>query len=560
MRLRVEPPNGQAFEHECGGAALVIGRAPTVDLTVDDTWMSRQHARLFPGEDGWFVEDLGARNRTTVNGSPVEGATRLRPGDVMQLGHTIVRVEAPPHDLPAPAADRTTLFRPAAALAELALDAPTGDAVDARSLERLADRLGLLNEFHRSLGTPISLAALLDLLLARLFAVLRPEEGVVLLTRAHGRVETAASRRLPGATGELQVPRRLVDEVVGKGSAALVSDVSLDDRFSGSHSMIRSGIRSILAAPMADAEGCVGMIALYSRAHVRQFSEDDLALLVTLASAAALRIRNIELAEHAAQRRMLERELALAHDIQMAMLPRVLPDRDEVDLAAALRPARAVGGDLYDFFLDGARLWFIVGDVSGKGVGAALVMAVAKTLFRALARGQASVGVVLTRMNQELVRDNEGQVFVTAFAGSLQLDDGSLAVCGAGHNLPFRIARDGLVRTLGPEHNGIALGILEDAVYEETRLSLQAGEGLVIYTDGITDAVNADAELFSTERLEQCLADCGGGPAAQIVTSVFDAVGRFAGDARQEDDMTLLALRYRGRAGAPDSVGRMPGS
>ena len=147
---------------------------------------------------------------------------------------------------------------------------------------------------------------------------------------------------------------------------------------------------------------CVGMVVVYSRTSVRRFGEEDLELLVSLASAAALRIRNVELAEQAAARRVQDRELALAHDIQMAMLPREMPQRPEVEVAAALIPARAVGGDLYDFLVIGDALWFVVADAAGKGVSAALFMAMTQTLFQAHASAERTVGAIMARVNDAL--------------------------------------------------------------------------------------------------------------------------------------------------------------
>ena len=280
-----------------------------------------------------------------------------------------------------------------------------------------------------------------------------------------------------------------------------MSDLAIDERFASAHSMIGSGIRSILAAPISDAAGCLGMVAIYSRAHVRRFGEEDLELLVSLASAAALRIRNVALAEEAAARRVQDRELALAHDIQMAMLPRRMPDRPEVDMAATLIPARAVGGDLYDFLLIDDALWFVVADAAGKGVSAALFMAVTRTLFRAVAHDSATVGSVTARMNAELARDNEGQFFVTTLVGRLDLSSGRLSYSNAGHPPPLRVSASGGVEPLASVESGIALGILEDATYEEGDLQLARGELLLLFTDGVTEAINGSGELFSDARL-----------------------------------------------------------
>ena len=369
VRLRVEPPGADPFVHDLQSGEVIIGRASTAGVVINDSSVSRQHARFVFREETWWIEDLGATNRTQLNGSTIQGATAIRPGDRLKMGGTFLHVLA----------DSPT--GPVANEAEL-----VSNVYDAGS--RQAERLRTLNEIHRALATALSLPELLQLILDRSFDVLRPEEGVILLRTPAGAFEQAASRRLPSVKTPMVVSRRLIDEVAGKSKPALVLDAAIDERFAGSDSIMASGIRSVLAAPLVDAAGILGLIALCSRASVRRFSENDLDLLVSLASAAALRVRNVELAEEAAARKVFEHELAIAHDLQMSMLPRDLPARPEVALAARLQPARSIGGDLYDFVEDECRLWFIIADVAGKSVAAALYMAVAKTLFRATHRRQ----------------------------------------------------------------------------------------------------------------------------------------------------------------------------
>jgi sigma-B regulation protein RsbU (phosphoserine phosphatase) len=309
--------------------------------------------------------------------------------------------------------------------------------------------------------------------------------------------------------------------------------------------MIMSGVRSVVAAPLLDAEGSIGMIALSSGVGVRQFADQDLEMLVSIASAAALRVRNVGLAEEAAARRVLERELSLAHDIQMSMLPRQQLARPEIDLAARLTPARSVGGDLYDVVMDDDGLWFVVADVSGKGVAAALYMAVAKTLFRATVRPGIGPGEVLARMNRELSRDNDQFVFVTAIVGRLSFATGAVTLGDAGHMPAFVIGS-----AAGPSIPAVpkcmALGVLEDTPYSEGRLTLAPGEALVLYSDGATDARDVAGDLFGSDRLARVVERLAGQPAEAIVSGIGTAVDAFAAGAAQEDDLTLLVLRYRG--------------
>ena len=524
LRLRVEAPGTTAFTHELVAGEVIVGRGATAGLVLNDIGVSRQHARLTLRDREWWIEDLGATNRTELNGQLIQGATRINPGDRLRMGGTTLDVEG------------------GAALPGLsAISLP--EASDARQ----AARLEILNEIHRALATAISLPELLQLILDRSFEVLRPEEGVILLRTPAGAYEQAASRRRPEIAEPMAISRRLIEEVAVKSRPMLSVDAMLDDRFSGSVSIVASGIRSVLAAPLVDASGTLGLIALCSRASVRRFSEGDLDLLVTLASAAALRVRNVALAEEAAARKVLEHELSIARDLQMSMLPRALPDRPELTIAARLQPARSIGGDLYDFVLDGDQLWFIVADVAGKSVAAALYMAVAKTLFRATIAADASVADVAGRMNRELARDNERLTFVTAIVGRLDLRAGRLTMVDAGHNPVAIFAPDGS-RSTPPLEKGIAFGVVDDAAYVEATMTLDAGTTIVVYTDGATDARNPSGEQFGEARLDRVLADVAKRPPDAIVAQVAGAIERFESGAPPEDDLTLLAFRYHGAA------------
>jgi phosphoserine phosphatase RsbU/P len=549
LSLRLEPRDAPAFRQEVEGDAVVLGRSSKADIVLADRFLSRLHARLFLRDGVWFLEDLGSRNTTFLNDRPLDGAAPVRPGDVIRLAESRVWIEGPGGAVTAAgdgltgAADEklpgSTILRPAALMMSAEPAAHGAAAV------LVSGRLKLLNELHRTLAGPITLEALLELILDRAFAQLTPEEGAIFLRRPDGGFDRAAARRAQGVGGDYLYSRRLAQEVTEKGVAALVADASLDARFSASESIVVSGARSIVAAPLLDSEGCLGMIVLSAKRRPRPFSEDDLELLVAFASAAALRIRNLALTEETARRRLLDKELELAHDIQVAMLPRRFPSRPELDVAAVLRPARTVGGDLYDVVDDDGRIWLLIGDVSGKGVGAALFMAVTKTLFRALAPGAPSVAEAVGRVNRELARDNERAMFVTVFAARLELATGELEYVNAGHNPTYRLAVEGCAPLGGPVDP--ALGAVEDWAYRSERVRLQPGDGLVLYTDGVVEAHNAREEEFHALRLESYLAGCRGAAASSLVSGLVERVEEFAGEAAQYDDVTVLALRYLGR-------------
>ncbi|MEI6669162.1 MAG: SpoIIE family protein phosphatase [Acidobacteriota bacterium] len=546
ITIQISRPGAPVVTQTYRADELVVGRSNTADIIVADSSVSRRHAKLWRRAGRWHVEDLGSRFGTRLNGNPLLGQDTLRSGDEIRLGETVLRVDQVEGSAPAVApavvpavgtiGDHQTVFTVLKPASELVGIGEPG--IHASS------RLSLLNDVHRALAAPISREQLLQLILDRAFALLRPDHAAIFLKGPTGDLYQAAERRSPKSTGALLVSRRLADEVAIRGGAALVFDAPLDDRFA-SESVITSGVRSIVAAPLADADGCLGMIALYSNLHAHRFQEQDLELLVSLASVAAMRVRNIAMAEEAAQRRVIDRELALARDIQMGMLQQRSLGRSEVETAARLVPARLVGGDFYEFQLEADRLWFVIGDVAGKGMAAALMMVMSQTLFRAIAALGLPLDEVMSRLNRELARDNERAMFVTALAGCLDLATGHLVLANAGHNLPYLLRQNGTVDRVTAA-NGVALGVLEDATFPLTGLRLAAGDALLAYTDGVCDAVDPGGVSFGTDGLERQLRGVVLHRPDAIVSSLFEAVEAHAGDAAQEDDITIVAVRYEG--------------
>jgi sigma-B regulation protein RsbU (phosphoserine phosphatase) len=249
-----------------------------------------------------------------------------------------------------------------------------------------------------------------------------------------------------------------------------------------------------------------------------------------------------------AAKERIESELQIAHEIQMSMVPKIFPpfpDRSEFDIFATLTPAKEVGGDFYEFFfLDEDRLCFAVGDVSGKGVPASLFMAVTKTLLRATAASGGTPGEFLARLNAEICRDNESCMFVTLFCGILTVSTGQVDYSSAGHSLPYRLSRDG-VKTLDT-FGGRALGLVPSSPYTSGQTVLRPGEALLLYTDGVTEAMDANEALYSEPRLARFLAVNHSSPPRQLIGDLVGDVHHFAGGAPQSDDLTALALLYRG--------------
>lgn len=248
-----------------------------------------------------------------------------------------------------------------------------------------------------------------------------------------------------------------------------------------------------------------------------------------------------ELKESTAVKASIESELNVAHNIQMSMLPKTFPPfplRDDIELFAILNPAKAVGGDLYDFFLHDEKLFFCIGDVSGKGVPASLVMAVTRTLFRR-ATSEDSPRHIVETMNTAICEGNDNSMFVTLFVGVLDLTTGHLCYCNAGHDCPLMIGQEQLPAAKAD----LPVGVLAEWNFVEHAVNMAPGTTIFLFTDGLTEAENAQHEQFGEERVGSIISSASGEP-QQLIESMVSAVRQFVGVTEQSDDLTMLAIRY----------------
>lgn len=257
-----------------------------------------------------------------------------------------------------------------------------------------------------------------------------------------------------------------------------------------------------------------------------------------------------QLTETTAARERMESELKIAHDIQMSILPKTFPPfptREEFDLYALIAPAREVGGDFYDFFQLGDNLLcFVIGDVSGKGVPAALFMAITKTLIKSFAKEDVTPDAILSHVNQELAAENETCMFVTLFCGLFDMKSGEIQYTNAGHNPPLVIKKDGTAEWL-PRTKSLVAGAMQEIQYECERIRLSPGDSMFLYTDGVTEAMNHSDELFSEERLAKALSDSAEMEIKAVIGKIMDAIYRFSDGAPQSDDITMMMIRYSGK-------------
>ena len=253
-----------------------------------------------------------------------------------------------------------------------------------------------------------------------------------------------------------------------------------------------------------------------------------------------------ELTDTTSAKERIESELKIAHDIQMSILPKIFPpfpNRPEFDIYAIIEPAKEVGGDFYDFFLMDEYLYFVIGDVSGKGVPASLFMAVTTTLIKAKTGKGMLPDEILTKVNEELCVGNDTSMFVTIFCGMLNIQTGDVFYSNGGHNLPYLLYRDGGAELL-ENTGGMALGVMNDVKYQTKKITLHTEDGFFLYTDGVTEATDSSENLFSDRRLKGFLQEIHGFSPTKLIQDTVGIVKNFVSGAPQADDITIMALKY----------------
>ncbi|MEE8525288.1 MAG: SpoIIE family protein phosphatase [Thermoanaerobaculia bacterium] len=554
IHLHVVPVQGEPFDHPFDGDSLVVGRASDSDLVIEDRFLSRRHSRVFRRDGRLMLEDLGSRNGTLLNGGPVSEPVPLELGDVVKISGSVITVldadSAAERPLRQELPDHTILRSASGLLSHVSNDSSRlrGEA----AVRRYAERLRLVNDVHRALGQSIELEELLELILERVFDHLRPEQGAIFLRR-DGELELAAKRSVPGVDADFVTSRSLQSEVTDKGMAALVLDVENDERFASAQSILFSGIRSLVAAPLLDTledrgagsndGGALGMIVLSSRAGVRKFSEEDMELLVSLASVAALSLRNVSLAAEAVERRRLEKELALGRHIQKALLPAELPRIVGYELYARNIPSRGVSGDYYVVLERGGgrEVVLMVADVSGKGIAASILTA----SLEALAAGPIEDGLppneIFDRLSRLLHQRTPPEKYATAFLAALEPATGVLTYANAGHNPALIVRESGKVDEIGS--TGLPIGLLPGAEYKAGEVILGGGDTFVLYTDGITEAMDPDGEEYGDERLIEFCRNHREHSLEQVAHLLAADLDSFARGHAFDDDRTLVMAR-----------------
>jgi sigma-B regulation protein RsbU (phosphoserine phosphatase) len=407
-------------------------------------------------------------------------------------------------------------------------------------------RLALLCRLSQAFNSSLDLDEVLNRVMDEVITTMSAERGFVMLREASGKLAFRVARGIDHSTiddPQFQVSRNVVEQVAREGQPMLTGDAQLDDRLSMHQSIVSLGLRSILCVPLKLKEKVSGVIYVDNRLQAGVFGPADLELLNAIASSAAIAIENARLYQVAVEKGRMERELQVARQVQASLLPRATPQVPGWEFAAWWRPAREVAGDYYDFIpLVGGQIGFVIADVSDKGMPSALFMGLTRSVVRASVGHAPSPAADIAHANRLICADSSEGMFVTLFYAQLDPRVGEFTYVNAGHNPPL-LYRAGQEQGTKLVRTGMALGVLPDTPFEQCAVHLDAGDLLVLYTDGIVDAVNAQWQRFGMERLERILLEHSCRPAVDLMAALEGAIDGFTASTSQFDDIAVVIVK-----------------
>ncbi|MBK9317144.1 MAG: SpoIIE family protein phosphatase [Acidobacteria bacterium] len=550
-----------------------IGRSARNDLCVEDPFASRLHAEVRSRGDSYWLSDLGSANGTLLNGSRMTTPMQLQDRDVIRIGET--EIEYSERADTAPAKGRTSILlsdshdsqKPEATIAASSRNSAANLLSSLESSSRTHftpipgraqmiedDTMAVISRVSLTLLSPLSLEDTLKQAMECVFDAVPADRGYIMLLETRDDDPNAepelvckaqkARSDLEESLSDVQISRSISDQVLRQGASVLTSDAQQDPRFQEHRSIMLGGLRSVMAVPIAVENRVSGLIYVDNPFHTNRFTERDLQLLTLIAGVAAIRVENMRLLEVQNEQRRLANELAVASEIQLRLHPATPPAIEGYDMIGVSFPCYEVGGDYYDFIekRDG-RCVIALGDVSGKGTGAALLMSSVHAAVRAHTTTRLSACEVVTEINQYIYDNTPANRYVTMFYSELDPRTHQLTYINAGHNPPLLVRTTGEVTRL--DIGGFPVGITPFGEYREGWAELESGDVLVIYSDGASESLNEAEEEFGEARMIEIVQKHRHRTAAGIRDRIDEALTKFVGNAETVDDLTLVIVKRK---------------
>jgi phosphoserine phosphatase RsbU/P len=541
----------------------IIGRSADCQVPLDVAAVSRRHAVVVREGEQYFIEDLHSRNGTFLNDDRVVDRAPLEDGDQLVICDQMFRFHG---DAPRLRPALTGLTGLTQRLSETSLaemvddDGPkstsrasvmatfdvSGGSASWRLSAKPEVKLAALVEISNNLGKVLDVNAILPKLLDSLFKIfLQADRGfVVMRAKPDGPLmPVAVKTRRPGDDERIRISRTIVEEAMSSKKAILSADAASDERFNMAQSIADFSIRSMICAPMIGTDGVpLGVIQIDTLNQRSRFTDEDLEVLAGVASHAAVSIDNAKMHEQVVVQQAMQRDLELARRMQRALLPSKPPVVPGYFFYDYYQAARQVGGDYYDYVpLPGGRFAVIVGDVAGKGVSAALLMARLSSDVRFTLAIETDPAKAVQQINEGFAHQDWQDRFVTMVAAVVNPQTNELTLVNAGHMAPYLRRPGGHIEEIGEELSGLPLGVAQGFEFEAYTRQLDPGDVITIFTDGISEAMNSNRDLYGLERLRKELSSPDIA-AAELGEYILDDVRRFADGYAQSDDMCMVCF------------------
>lgn len=564
--LYVKPLHGEPYRFALEKEVITIGRSKKNDLVLADQWLSRIHAEIRRDSSRHFIRDLDSRNGTYVNGMRLSQRVPLQNGDVVTLGDqqirfvhdasgSVVLTETPAGlDVEGTLVVSTEELLQAARAKEDTWDNIAGNRGGRQAAHSIADDsarilkqnqiLSALSQASMALISNRPVNELLEFILELAFKVIRAERGVLMLTIEGGGLSVEAVRSADGrnTTEEIAFSRSIADKVVKEKVSILTKNALADPRFDRQQSIISLGIRSAMCVPLWHDDAVTGLIYVDSLSRENSFNQDDLTLLSSLANVAAIKLENAKLLEEMIEKKRMERELELAGEIQQNSLPSQAPRYPGWDIVGTNTPCYTIGGDYFDFIDRPNGLAVTLGDVSGKGASAALMMMVLRAMVHFACQREAEVLTILSQTNGVMFDNSPAQFYVTFFFGDLETASGKFRYVNAGHIPPILYrAKSRTIERLTA--GGTVIGLFAETPFEAGEVEFAPGDILLVFSDGLSEAWGQDEEEFGEERMGELVRDNASLPARELEQTIQNEVEAFTAGARATDDRTLIVVK-----------------
>lgn len=554
-QLFVYPKGRDSFSYDFTEDKVSMGRSGDNDISVPDPFCSGSHAQIKRSGKDFILKDLESKNGTFLNGDKIKSEIKLKEGDEILIGSTriVFNKKLSTHvefTESGSSANVNTIMNLEEVLKKQDISTTLVSKERAFDIDRIKkehEALSVISEVSKTLVLHKPLGELLEHIMDLICENLPMDRGVLMIKEGNPVQYIPKVIRINNTSlmnKKINVSQSIVDMAVNKHSSILVSDVQADPRFKAQESVIRFNISSAMCVPLWNNKEIIGIIYSDRISLNKQFNEDDLKLLTLLSNLAAVKIENSRLIDKSIEKEKMEKELDLAAKIQKDFLPKKEPEMEEYEVSGRNIPCYQVGGDYYDYIsIDNDRIGIAIGDVSGKGVGASLLMASLRASLHSEVGKDSTIDDMACRLNDFVNESSDINSFITFFFLELNKQSGDFKYVNAGHNPPLFVNKNAKIYCL--ECCGLSLGMFPSVSYEWKKGHLDHGDMIVLYTDGITESRNKKNEEFGEEGLKDFIKKQRKNKPSEIMDKLFKHLDEFISDAERMDDMTTVIIKRK---------------